>query len=148
MLDDINAQDAACKATVERAQDKLQRLNLDAEVTKHQTALDELQRKASALRQVWAAKPLVVCISSLADNFAMQMRASVLHMPKQLELLSEVKGSHTSGCASGHRLSTWQMQVWSCSALLQNLLSEVNMLLQATAGSESVAMHCSNKCDS
>jgi urocanate hydratase len=52
MLDDINAQDAACKATVERAQDKLQRLNLDAEVAKHPTALDELQRKASALRQV------------------------------------------------------------------------------------------------
>ncbi|KAA6427219.1 MAG: DNA repair Rad50 [Trebouxia sp. A1-2] len=51
MLDDINAQDAACKATVERAQDKLQRLNLDAEVAKRQTALDELQRKASALRQ-------------------------------------------------------------------------------------------------
>lgn len=52
MLDDINAQDAACKATVKRAQDKLQRLNLDAEVAKHQTALDDLQRKASALRQV------------------------------------------------------------------------------------------------
>ncbi len=52
MLDDINAQDAACKATVERAQDKLQRLNLDAEVAKHQTALDDLQRKASSLRQV------------------------------------------------------------------------------------------------
>ncbi len=61
MLDDINAQDAACKATVERAQDKLQRLNLDAEVAKHQTALDELQRKASALRQVCTQ----TCSSSL-----------------------------------------------------------------------------------
>ena len=52
MLDDISAQDVACKAIVERAQDKLQRLNLDAEVAKHQAALDDLQRKASALRQV------------------------------------------------------------------------------------------------
>ena len=52
MLDDINAQEASCKATVERAQDRLKRLNLDAEVAKHQTALDELQRRASALRQV------------------------------------------------------------------------------------------------
>ncbi|DBB04466.1 hypothetical protein WJX77_008210 [Trebouxia sp. C0004] len=51
MLDDINAQEAACKANAERVQDKLQRMNLDAEVAKHQTALDELQRKASALRQ-------------------------------------------------------------------------------------------------
>lgn len=63
MLDDINAQDAACKATVERAQDKLQRLNLDAEVAKRQTALDELQRKASALRQVCAQTCSVQCSS-------------------------------------------------------------------------------------
>ena len=52
MLDDINAQEAACKAAVDRAQDKLKRLNLDAEVAKHQAALDDLQRRASALRQV------------------------------------------------------------------------------------------------
>ena len=52
MLEDINAQEASCKAVVERTQDKLKRLNLDTEVAKHQTALDELQRKASALRQV------------------------------------------------------------------------------------------------
>lgn len=63
MLDDINAQDAACKATVERAQDKLQRLNLDAEVAKHQTALDELQRKASALRQVCKQTCILQCSS-------------------------------------------------------------------------------------
>ena len=52
MLDDINAQEASCKAAVERAQDKLKRLNLDAEVAKHQATLDDLQRRASALRQV------------------------------------------------------------------------------------------------
>ena len=52
MLDDITAQEASCRAVVERAQDKLKRLNLDAEVAKHQTALDDLQRRASALRQV------------------------------------------------------------------------------------------------
>lgn len=52
MLDDINAQEASCRAAVERAQDKLKRLNLDAEVAKHQAALDDLQRRASALRQV------------------------------------------------------------------------------------------------
>ena len=52
MLDDINAQEASCKAAVERAQDKLKRLNLDAQVAKHQAALDDLQRRASALRQV------------------------------------------------------------------------------------------------
>ena len=52
MLDDINAQEASCRAAVERAQDKLKRLNLDAEVAKHQSALDDLQRRASALRQV------------------------------------------------------------------------------------------------
>ncbi|KAL3148389.1 DNA repair protein rad50 [Trebouxia sp. C0009 RCD-2024] len=51
MLDDIKAQEASCRAAVERAQDKLKRLNLDAEVAKHQAALDDLQRRASALRQ-------------------------------------------------------------------------------------------------
>lgn len=55
MLDDINAQEASCKAAVDRAQDKLKRLNLDAEVAKHQAALDDLQRRASALRQVSTA---------------------------------------------------------------------------------------------
>ena len=63
MLDDISAQDAACKAAVERAQDKLQRLNLDAEVAKHQTALDDLQRKASALRQVCQQTCILPCSS-------------------------------------------------------------------------------------
>ena len=60
MLDDISAQEASCKAAVERAQDKLKRLNLDAEVAKHQAALDDLQRRASALRQVSTA-----CIQTL-----------------------------------------------------------------------------------
>ena len=52
MLDDIAGQEAACKATLQRAQDKLQRLNSDAELAKHQTTLDDLQRRASSLRQV------------------------------------------------------------------------------------------------
>ena len=52
MLDEINGRNANCKATVERAQDKLQRLNSDQQVAQHQAALEELARKASALRQV------------------------------------------------------------------------------------------------
>lgn len=52
MLDDIAAQEAACKASLQHAQTKLQRLNSDAEIAKQQATLDELQRKASSLRQV------------------------------------------------------------------------------------------------
>ena len=52
MLDDIAAQEAACKANVQHAQDKLPRLNPEAEIAKHQAALDTLQRRASTLRQV------------------------------------------------------------------------------------------------
>lgn len=52
MLDDMAAQEAACKASVQRAQDKMQRLNPEAEVAKHQAALDDLQRRAFSLRQV------------------------------------------------------------------------------------------------
>ena len=52
MLDEINGRYASCKATVERAQEKLQRLNLDQQVANHQATLEELARKASALRQV------------------------------------------------------------------------------------------------
>lgn len=57
MLDDIAAQEAACKATLQRAQDKLQRLNSDTEIAKQQTTLDELQRRASSLRQVSFVSP-------------------------------------------------------------------------------------------
>ena len=52
MLDEINGRNATCKATVERAQDKLQRLNSEQQIAQHQAALEELARKASALRQV------------------------------------------------------------------------------------------------
>ena len=52
MLEEINGRNASCKATVERAQEKLQRLNLDQQLAQHQATLEELARKASALRQV------------------------------------------------------------------------------------------------
>lgn len=52
MLDDIAAQEAACRATLQRAQDKMQRLNCEAEIATQQALLDDLQRRASALRQV------------------------------------------------------------------------------------------------
>ena len=56
MIDDIAAQEAACKASLQRAQDKMQHLNPDAQIGKHQAALDDLQRRAFTLRQVCPRK--------------------------------------------------------------------------------------------